>query len=358
MSSSDPSPVRTAVAIGFGALLACLPIPGVPARLAAAIGRLVPLRRSLLGLAARSTHPGLIPLLALAELQTGAWLRTGSLHRLADGSRTLTLEGVLLDLGAGVLALGVVGGLTTAMLSLALLGYRSGDAPLDRLVERAGSRYGQGTMTTWQFANAKLRLDPVYRETIRSPLLRPGGTLLDIGCSQGLMLALLAEVRNDSQRATPEPLPVFERLIGIELRPEPAREARQALGTEALVLDGDVTQTPLPAADAVLIFDVLHLLPADAQRRVLSAAFAALRPGGALLLREAQRGGGPRFAVVNAVNRLKAAIGGAPRQPFHFRLPHEWIQLCGEVGFELAGDAGRAHGSLGNVLFELRRPRR
>ena len=355
--SSDGSG-RTAVAIGFGALLACLPIPGLPARLAAAIGRLLPLPASLLGLAARSTHLGLVPLLALAELQAGALLRTGSLHRLAGSTRPFTLEAVLLDLAAGVLALGLVAGLTTAVLSLALLRYRSGDTLIDRLIKRAGSRYDRGTMTAWQFANAKLRLDPVYRDTVRSPLLCSGGTLLDIGCSQGLMLALLVEARRAGQSEAAAPLPVFDRLIGIELRPGPAREAQQALGNEAVVLDGDVTQTALPETDVVLLFDVLHLLSADAQRRVLTAAFAALRPGGALLLREAQRGGGLRFAIVQAVNRLKAAIGGAPRQTFHFRVPQDWVRLCGEVGFELAGDRGRPHGSLGNVLFELRRPRR
>ena len=62
------------------------------------------------------------------------------------------------------------------------------------LVRRASDRYLATSITAWEFARGKLRGDPLYRDG-RSPAgcCAPGGTLVDVGCGQGLMLALLAE---------------------------------------------------------------------------------------------------------------------------------------------------------------------
>ncbi|MEZ5287146.1 MAG: class I SAM-dependent methyltransferase [Vicinamibacterales bacterium] len=277
-------PVRQAVAVGLGALVGLLPLHGVHAPLVRGLGRVTGLPPALLGLGPRSTPAMLIPVLLLAQVEIGAWMRHGAPHLLASGAATtVTPTGVLMDLIAGALFSGGLLGLAAGIQTFITLRHRTGDPVFDALAADAGRRYGDGSMTLWQFANGKLRFDPVYRDALRSLALPHHGTLVDVGCSQGLMLALLAAARAAPPEA--EPVPRFQTLVGIELRPRVAAQARRALGAAAIILEADVTATPMPRADAVLVFDVLHLLSADAQRRFVDALFAAIRPGGTLIVR-------------------------------------------------------------------------
>jgi hypothetical protein len=82
-----------------------------------------------------------------------------------------------------------------------------------------------------------------------------------------------------------------------------------------------------PAADAVLFFDVLHLIPLADQERLIASASASLSPGGTILVREADPDGGWRFMAVRLGNRLKALAVGRWRQRFHFRTAGEWSSL-------------------------------
>ena len=78
------------------------------------------------------------------------------------------------------------------------------------------------------------------------------------------MLALLAEAERMSRDGAMPPgmrLPRFERMVGVELRPHRARLARKALGSDADIVESDA-RTMVPGAwRAVLLFDVLHMMP-------------------------------------------------------------------------------------------------
>src|SRR5437867_3272594 len=69
----------------------------------------------------------------------------------------------------------------------------SDDPVFASLVRKASDRYVGTSITAWEFARGKLRGDPVYRQTLCGGVLPSGRTLVDLGCGQGLMLALLAE---------------------------------------------------------------------------------------------------------------------------------------------------------------------
>src|SRR5262249_61371035 len=69
------------------------------------------------------------------------------------------------------------------------------DRPFLDLVRRASDRYVGTSVTAWEFARGKLRMDPIYRATLSPAVLPTGGALVDVGCGQGLALALLAEAR-------------------------------------------------------------------------------------------------------------------------------------------------------------------
>lgn len=187
-------------------------------------------------------------------------------------------------------------------------------------------------------------------------LLRSGSTLVDVGCGQGLMLALLAEVRGraDAETSTEDrAIPHFASLVGVELRPAIARLAADALGRDAEILTGDVRELALPQADAILLFDVLHMLPADAQVPLLQSLAARLSPSGVVLVREAEAGAGWAFQTVRLGNALKALVTGNWGQRFAFRTSGEWIALFRQAGFDAAVRPMGAGTPFGNVLFTL-----
>lgn len=112
------------------------------------------------------------------------------------------------------------------------------------------------------------------------------GTIVDLGCGHGLFANFLVEASPDRH------------VIGID--PD-ARKIAVAKRTER---DGlrferrDAITAALPPCHGVTIVDVLYLLPAAAQLRVLMATAAALRPGGRLVVSaQEERPGDPRFWV-------------------------------------------------------------
>src|SRR5262249_7655097 len=156
-----------------------------------------------------------------------------------------------------------------------------------------------------------------------------GGTLVDVGCGQGLMLALLADAAR-RYRAGVWPAhwarpPIFERLVGIEARPRAATAARTALRGGAGIVEGDVRRLARAPCDAILDVDVLHMMLPAEQDAVLRASAAALQRGGVILVRDADAAAGWRFTAVRVGNRLKAIAVGSWRQRYYYRSAAEWI---------------------------------
>jgi SAM-dependent methyltransferase len=233
------------------------------------------------------------------------------------------------------------------------------------IAKQAAQRYRSCGITAWQFARGKLLGDPVYRAVLDGPWLKRGGTVIDLGCGQGLMLALIAEARaverarvlgridgltelgeagaaagaaigaGQAGMAFAEPTVTSVlpgRLVGIELRPKVAEIARRALAGVAEISAADARAEALPVARTILVFDVLHMMPAADQEALLRGLVAALEPGGTLLLREADAGAGWRFQAVNVANRMKALAFGYSSKGFCFRTAAGWRALLESLG--------------------------
>lgn len=229
-----------------------------------------------------------------------------------------------------------------------------GRAVFERIVTPAARRYRPCGITPWQFARGKLRRDPVYRAIVEGPWLSNAGSVVDVGCGQGLMLALIAELRRAATGASGAGRPA--KLLGIETRVKVADIARKALGGEAEIVSADARGATLPATDVVLLLDVLHMMPAKDQEALVADLVHALSPGGVLLMREADADAGLRFQAVNFANRIKALAFGYSVRGFHFRSAQQWRRLLEAHGLTVEIQAMGQGTPYGNVLLAGRKP--
>ncbi|MEO8259061.1 MAG: DUF2062 domain-containing protein [Acidobacteriota bacterium] len=354
-------PGREAAAVGVGVFIGCLPFFGFHLLLCWFGGWLLRLNRLKMYLAANISNPLFATTLLFVELQLGAWLRRGAFHELTlETARTTGLSVFGIDTLIGSLLVGGGLGLALSGATYATLRGSAGDAAFLDLVREAADRYTLSSITAWEFARGKLRRDPLYRATVCDGLLPSGGTLVDIGCGQGLTLAILAEtarrVRAGRWPTSWRNPPCFDRMIGVETRKHVADLARLALGADAEIIHGDARHVPPAECRAVLCFDVLHLMPVLDQESVIAAAAAALEPGGVMLVREADAAAGWRFAAVRVGNRLKALAFGAWRQREYFRTVDQWLACFASHGLHAEVRPMSDGTPFANVLFRVTRP--
>jgi 2-polyprenyl-6-hydroxyphenyl methylase/3-demethylubiquinone-9 3-methyltransferase len=143
-----------------------------------------------------------------------------------------------------------------------------------------------------------------------------GTRLLDVGCGHGVLVALLAA-------ASPA-----RNVVGIDPDERKIEWARASVGRlpnvelRACTIEDLALERPA-GFDTVLVADVLYLLAAAAWRPFLASAHALLRPGGRLVLKEAEDDGSWRVKkalfqeqlMVRMLRRTHSsgAVGFAPR---------------------------------------------
>jgi SAM-dependent methyltransferase len=229
------------------------------------------------------------------------------------------------------------------------------DREFAALVKAAAEPYRRSGRYAWHFARGKLRGDPVFRFLLSSGVLPPAGVLFDLGCGQGVLMALLrsasaSHARGDWPAEWPAP-PAALKLHGVELSRRRAKVAGQALDGGAVVEMGDIRHAPLPACAAIVILDVLLYLDDADQRRVLARCAAALGPGGVLVLREADAGAGLPFHVTRWAEKLACWSRGQIRQSLRYRPAREWQALLEAAGFTVEARPMSEGTPFGNVLF-------
>ncbi len=214
------------------------------------------------------------------------------------------------------------------------------------LLERATRPYRTAGLHPWHFARGKLRHDPVFAGLLRLGLIPHGARLLDLGCGQGLLAALLLAAEAPAS-GTGWPAHWAEAPRGVTLRGidvaardiERAQCAMLAAGAKparARFEHADIRAADFGAADIVLLLDVLQYLDFDDQQRVLERARDCLAPAGTLLLRVADANAGMRFRFGLLVDRALLAARGFRGATLCSRPLAEWRNFLEALGFTVA----------------------
>lgn len=222
----------------------------------------------------------------------------------------------------------------------------SGDAHYARLVEAASAPYRAAGRFAWHFARGKLGADPVFPYLLQARLIPENARLLDLGCGQGLLAALLAAAGT----------PRLAGYRGIELMTRDVARAHRALGAQCGVRQGDIRSAEFGAADAVVILDVLHYMSLAEQDAVLGRVRAALPAGGVLLLRVGDAAAGLPFRLSNWVDWTVAFVRGHGATRFHCRSVAQWRSALEALGFAVQAEPMSRGTPFANVLLSARLP--
>lgn len=210
------------------------------------------------------------------------------------------------------------------------------------LCAKAVEPYFQAGKFATKFAHGKLSGDPVFKEILRTGLIKSNAHLVDIGCGQGLLSAWLLAAENMAADAdwpkNWEKAPEGVTTRGIELMPIDVERARAALKSYSKRFTFDVIDmchAKFEQSDAVVVLDVLHYVPFLAQEEVLTQVREALVPNGVLILRVGNAAGGLGFKISNWVDFTVTFIRGHRLSRLYCRSLSEWLQLLKRLGFDV-----------------------
>ena len=174
-----------------------------------------------------------------------------------------------------------------------------------------------------QFAYWKMKTDPLFQAVENAAPAR--GEILDLGCGYGL-------VANWLTLFMPE-----RRVRGVDFDADKIRVAQVTARANSQVAfePRDILEwAEYPACDCALLCDVLHYFPHELKAEVLKKVFAALRPGGFLIIRDAMAREDSGHRAVARSEQWAVRFGqNKTRHGLHFEDEKNHLALLREAGF-------------------------
>ena len=212
----------------------------------------------------------------------------------------------------------------------------STDAAWTAIATAAATRYRAVDGHAYRFARSKLRRDAVFRHLLMHGLIPPHACVLDLGCGQGLLAALLAAAAYSAERgrwaAEWPPAPHGVRITGVDRGAVDIARARAALDGGAEFVHGDMRSPPARTFDVVVFLDTLHYIAPRDQVALLRQARLGLRENGTILLRVHDDAAPVRAAFGRWIDRWTGALRGGGFAPVHGRPVADWCEQLEALG--------------------------
>jgi SAM-dependent methyltransferase len=205
------------------------------------------------------------------------------------------------------------------------------------------SRYRPAGRFAFHYVTGKLRRDPVARVLFDLGAERGFGDVVDLGCGRGHFSACLLQI--GAARA----------VIGIDCHAAHVRQATEAMRGQAFtgrVQDFSVDQA-VPAADTVLLIDVLYQLGTEAQSALLRNAAGAARE--LLIIRTADPGRGLRSRVTRVLEIGFRRVWPHAGRRVNARPVQEMVETLVAVGFACDVAPCWEGTPFGNVVIKARK---
>jgi uncharacterized protein (DUF2062 family)/SAM-dependent methyltransferase len=358
------SPARGAAAVALGLFVGSQPVFGCHLPIIVVLCLWLRLDALVAYVAANISNPFFAPALFTGEVELGALVRTGARHHFAHALDRAALVRFASDLAVGApltgLTLAAVGyALTFA--ALRLRGERA-PAPPYRLpdeappwvhaVERVAARYApEGAATAaersrFHYVRTKLLGDPVARmiADVEGDAPAALGEVLDIGTGRGQLPILLVELGRAS------------RARGVDWDAEKIEAGTKAAeGLPVELAQGDARSAAYAPADTVLLIDLIHYFQVEEQDEILRRAARAVRPGGRLLVREADTERGLRSAVTLLEERVFTFVRFNEGERVRFRAAREIVAVLAAEGLRCEVRPAWGKTPFANVLVIGRR---
>lgn len=171
----------------------------------------------------------------------------------------------------------------------------------------------------------------------RIPCLRPiaglldeylpsQGTVVDLGCGYGLSLHLVRQLRDVT-------------VWGIELDPHRYHIGKTSVAGDSQVniMQGELLSRTWPHASAILLLDVLFLIPSEGKRQIIQRCSETLTPGGVLIVKDTAFVPRWKYLYTQFEERCKLglnAYGGSAEHNLHYFRPDVLHRLAQSSRFE------------------------
>lgn len=373
LRGGDLSATRVAASVAVGAFIGCLPIFGLHLPIVLLLSLRLRLDGALAYVAANISNPFFAPFLFAGQVQLGALVLEGKLpemgtklemaHALSSFPKYLAVGSPLVGIGAAV----VLGAFALAFTWLKRRVVGAGKRPVYALgsnappwvvaAERVARRYADPedravtTQTQFNYVRIKLVLDPIAQliADIGGTSEHALGDVVDIGTGRGQLPIVLMELgRARSARG----FDWDEAKIA-----DGAKAAAHSPTLDIELFRGDAREVDPREADTVLLIDVIHYFTIEEQDAILRRAARAVRPGGRLVVREADTERGWRSFTTLLEEKFFTALRFNRGERVKFRPAREIAAILEDEGLISRVQPAWGKTPFSNVLIVGERPR-
>jgi hypothetical protein len=345
------TPGKVGIGVAVGVFVGCSPFWGAHFPIAVLVATLFRLNRAIVYASAYIGNPLTVGPLLFAEVQFGhRILHGGWLPVTLANVETLGVLGIFTSLLIGSVVLGLVLGALLGVAAWIVARAGGHHETYREIVDAVVVRFVDVSIRDAEAARARLLNDPMYPFLIEEEVLGRGERVLDLGCGRGLIGVLVGLFTRASDPRW---------YLGVDRCDRYVRAARQALedAPGCTVQTLDLRDFDPPAADIVVVNDVMRFLPFTSQDALLRRLARALPPGARMFVREKDAAGGWRFTWAALLDLGKVVLPGHPRHGTHYRRAGDLRNALLAAGFSVHDRTVARASSPAWVLLEaVRRP--